>query len=102
MAAGPADRELPHAGRDHDGGRRRADPDRSRGDAAPFGPEGRLAELAAAVSAALPETGSGETGTGESGVGGQGPGADGPDLERPVVVLTVRQAKGLEFDSVLV
>lgn len=27
---------------------------------------------------------------------------DDPDLEQPVVVLTVRQAKGLEFDSVLV
>ena len=25
-----------------------------------------------------------------------------PELERPVVLLTVRQAKGLEFDSVLV
>jgi DNA helicase IV len=33
-------------------------------------------------------------------VAGQ-PGAD-PDLDDPVVVLTVRQAKGLEFDSVLV
>ncbi len=72
------------------------------GTLAVIGPEGRLAELAAAVSAALPGTGIGETGIGESGVGGQGPGADGPDLERPVVVLTVRQAKGLEFDSVLV
>jgi DNA helicase IV len=28
--------------------------------------------------------------------------ADAPDLSEPVVVLTVRQAKGLEFDSVLV
>ena len=33
-------------------------------------------------------------------VGGQA--GDDPDLEQPVVVLTVRQAKGLEFDSVLV
>ena len=36
------------------------------------------------------------------GAAGAGAGPDGPDLERPVVVLTVRQAKGLEFDSVLV
>jgi DNA helicase IV len=48
-------------------------------------PPGRLAELADAVSAVLPET---------------AVGAD-PDLTSPVVVLTVRQAKGLEFDSVL-
>jgi DNA helicase IV len=33
---------------------------------------------------------------------GRQPGQQLPDLERPVVVLTVRQAKGLEFDSVLV
>src|SRR6266702_2384530 len=37
VAAGPADRELPHAGRNHDGGRRCAGPDRSRGRAAPLG-----------------------------------------------------------------
>jgi DNA helicase IV len=48
-------------------------------------PPARLAEIAAAVRAALPETAIG---------------AD-PDLSSPVVVLTVRQAKGLEFDSVL-
>jgi DNA helicase IV len=29
-------------------------------------------------------------------------GGEDPDLERPVVVLTVRQAKGLEFDDVLI
>ncbi len=35
--------------------------------------------------------------------GGSDPGgAAGPDIDRPVVVLTVSQAKGLEFDSVLV
>jgi DNA helicase IV len=28
--------------------------------------------------------------------------ADAPDLDRPVVVLSVAQAKGLEFDAVLV
>jgi DNA helicase IV len=48
-------------------------------------PPARLDELAEAVSAALPQTAIG---------------AD-PDLTSPVVVLTVRQAKGLEFDSVL-
>jgi DNA helicase IV len=53
-------------------------------------PNGRLAEIGAAVRAALPEAGVGDDEAGE------------PDLERPVVVLTVRQAKGLEFDAVLV
>ena len=42
----------------------------------------------------------GDAGAGGAGAGGAG--AGDPDLERPVVVLTVRQAKGLEFDSVLV
>lgn len=60
------------------------------GTLAVIAPSGRLAELRAAVEAAVPSS--------------QAPdGApDGADLERPVVVLTVRQAKGLEFDSVLV
>jgi DNA helicase IV len=49
-------------------------------------PPARLGELAATVTAALPETAIG---------------AD-PDLTSPVVVLTVPQAKGLEFDSVLI
>ncbi|MFB9830982.1 ATP-binding domain-containing protein, partial [Actinoallomurus acaciae] len=49
-------------------------------------PDARLSELAAAVTAEVP---------------GAAYGAD-PDLERPVVVLSVRQAKGLEFDSVLI
>jgi DNA helicase IV len=93
-------------------------------------PEGRLAEIGAAVRAALPDAGPGDPALGSPGdpasrspgdpapgspgdprpgdpaPGGPGePGATGggePDLERPVVVLTVRQAKGLEFDSVLV
>jgi hypothetical protein len=58
-------------------------------------PEGRLAEIGAAVRAALPDAGVGESDPGARGSGE-------PDLERPVVVLTVHQAKGLEFDSVLV
>ncbi len=49
-------------------------------------PAGLAAELGEAVGAALP---------------GTALGAD-PDLTSPVVVLTVRQAKGLEFDCVLI
>lgn len=49
-------------------------------------PEARIEELGHAVSAAVPDTALG----------------DNPDLTRRVVVLTVRQAKGLEFDTVLV
>ncbi len=56
------------------------------GKLAVIGPAGRAAELGAAVTAALPNTAIG---------------AD-PDLTSPVVVLTVRQAKGLEFDCVLI
>jgi DNA helicase IV len=58
-------------------------------------PEGRLAEIGIAVRAALPDAGVGDLDPGAAGSGE-------PDLDRPVVVLTVRQAKGLEFDSVLV
>ncbi|MEU8085287.1 ATP-binding domain-containing protein [Micromonospora sp. NPDC049101] len=49
-------------------------------------PAGRVGELGAAVTGALPEAAVGEH----------------PELESRVVVLTVAQAKGLEFDSVLV
>jgi ATP-dependent exoDNAse (exonuclease V) beta subunit len=49
-------------------------------------PAGLARELGEAVGAALP---------------GTAIGAD-PDLTSPVVVLTVRQAKGLEFDCVLI
>jgi DNA helicase IV len=70
------------------------------GTLAVIGPVGRLAELGAAVRAIVPDAAVGEE-------AGEQPDAaasvvDGPDLERPVVVLTVRQAKGLEFDAVLV
>ncbi len=57
-------------------------------------PGGRLAELRAAVDAALP--------TGLDAREADNRLDDLADLEQPVVVLTVRQAKGLEFDSVLV
>jgi DNA helicase IV len=49
-------------------------------------PADRLDELGKAVSAAVADTVVG----------------DQPDLERPVVVLTVHQAKGLEFDTVII
>jgi DNA helicase IV len=49
-------------------------------------PAARLHELGQAISAVVPG----------SAVG------DHPELERPVMVLTVAQAKGLEFDSVLI
>ncbi|WP_208863026.1 HelD family protein [Micromonospora chersina] len=49
-------------------------------------PAGRVTELSAAVVAALPEAAVGEQ----------------PELANRVVVLTTEQAKGLEFDSVLV
>jgi DNA helicase IV len=49
-------------------------------------PGSRLAELTQAVADVVPDVIS----------------AEAPDLDRPVVVLSVAQAKGLEFDSVLV
>jgi len=49
-------------------------------------PGSRLAELTAAVAEVVPDVIS----------------AEAPDLDRPAVVLSVAQAKGLEFDSVLV
>lgn len=49
-------------------------------------PAARLDEFGAAIQAVMPDAAVGEH----------------SDLERPVVVLTVSQAKGLEFDSVLI
>ncbi len=60
-------------------------------------PAARLGELNTAVTSGDHAGDAGGTGT----AGGTAGGAD-PDLERPVVVLTVRQAKGLEFDYVLI
>ena len=56
-------------------------------------PAARLGELSRAVAAALP--------AGALPAGAGSAGSMDPDLEKPVVVLTVRQAKGLEFDDVL-
>ncbi len=50
-------------------------------------PSGRLAEVSEAVGALLPEAALSNY---------------EPDLEQPVVVLTVSQAKGLEFDAVVI
>ena len=58
-------------------------------------PAGRLAELRSAVESAVPEA------AGDAAAEADGLNA-ADDIERPVVVLTVSQAKGLEFDSVLV
>ncbi len=61
------------------------------GNVAVIAPAGLVDELTAAV---VGDPLGGEAGDGEAG--------DGPDLDDMVVVLTVSQAKGLEFDSVLV
>ncbi|WP_091375846.1 HelD family protein [Actinokineospora alba] len=55
------------------------------GTLAVLAPESLVAEIGAAVVASVPDAAVG----------------DQPDLENKVVVLTVRQSKGLEFDSVL-
>jgi DNA helicase IV len=70
-------------------------------------PAARLAELGSAIAAALPGATARPATTGSqpvvpaSTMTGTAGGED-PDLESPVVVLTVRQAKGLEFDYVLI
>jgi superfamily I DNA/RNA helicase len=58
----------------------------SEGQLAVIVPDTRVAELAEAVARAVPGASFGES----------------PDLMSPVVVLGARQAKGLEFDSVLI
>ena len=63
------------------------------GTLAVIAPAGRLEQLRSAVDAALPD-GLGSAADDDH--------PDDTDIERPVVMLTVRQAKGLEFDSVLV
>jgi len=74
------------------------------GTLAVIGPAGRIAELRAAVAAGL--AGEGRRAAGPAQSRGAAAGRAGrepsPDLEQPVVVLTVRQAKGLEFDAVLI
>ena len=65
---------------------RRAATDHGDGQLAVLVPAARLEEFGQAVQAVLPDAAVGEH----------------SDLERPVVVLTVRQAKGLEFDTVLI
>ncbi len=70
-------------------------------------PAARLGELSGAVAGALPADGQPADGrpagaAAGSGAGSGPAGSADPDLEKPVVVLTVRQAKGLEFDDVLI
>jgi superfamily I DNA/RNA helicase len=63
-------------------------------------PAGRLGEIGAAVAAVRPDVAV-PGGPGEPGATGV-PADQDADLERPVVVLSVAQAKGLEFDAVLI
>jgi len=94
------------------------------GNVAVLVPAARLAQISQAVASAMPagpdpgDAGPDSAGPGGAGPGGAGPGGmgsrgagtgaadsldlDDPDLDSPVVVLTVSQAKGLEFDSVLI
>ena len=128
LAAGAADRQLPDPVGGNGGGRRRAGRDRPPAGAAQVGarfrapavaagrvPDDSLAESVAAAAVRLAE----QAGDGKLAVivpadrldelgkavgsvlPGTALGAD-PDLTSPVVVLTVRQVKGLEFDCVLI
>ena len=79
------DAALAAAGTDVSGGPGATDAS-SAGRVAVIVPAARFAALAPAVAKAVPDVSFG----------------DEPDLERRVVVLTARQAKGLEFDAVIV
>ncbi len=82
------------------------------GNVAVLVPPALVGEVTEAVAAALRASANGHrpSGPGPGGSGLDGSGSsrdsaanlDGPDLDEQVVVLTVRQAKGLEFDSVLI
>src|SRR5690606_2488694 len=92
-----ADRRLPHAGRDHGGGGRRA----GRARPGAHHPAGRAQQRRGPVGAAR---GTGRAG-GDRARGGPGSVAviaAGPFAGAPgATVLTPREARGLEFDSVL-
>lgn len=81
------------------------------GNVAVLVPPALLAEVSEAVTAALRAGANGQAGHGGPDLDGAAPAGaspgssadpDGPDLDEQVVVLTVSQAKGLEFDSVLI
>jgi DNA helicase IV len=75
------------------------------GNVAVLVPPALVGEVTEAVTAALRAGANGHR-AGGAGQDGADPGGaaavDGPDLDEQVVVLTVSQAKGLEFDSVLI
>ena len=127
VAAGAADHQLPHPRRDRRRRGRRAGGDRPGASPAAPGPGNRGCALVAAGDGrraarrarsagrigGQPDRGQSAGGhrpglaPGRADGGGRGRGAGrdqrgGPDLDRPVVVLSVTQAKGLEFDAVLV
>jgi DNA helicase IV len=83
------------------------------GNVAVLVPPALLGEVTEALAAALRASANGHRPSGADGVSPDGvspdgagrdgaAGLDGPDLDEQIVVLTVSQAKGLEFDSVLI
>jgi DNA helicase IV len=77
------------------------------GNVAVLVPPALVAEVTEAVSAAMRAGSNGQRPSGPAADGAVpessgAAGLDGPDLDEQVVVLTVSQAKGLEFDSVLI
>jgi len=81
------------------------------GNVAVLVPPALLGEVSEAVAAAVRASANGHRPSSADGADGASPdsagqhgaaGRDGPDLDEQVVVLTVSQAKGLEFDSVLI